>query len=97
MKISIVGQTPIYVSRERGELIKKRLANGIEYFDINGNMYKASTITAITYESDPSQYGHDVDAKRLAAPKHERATEESPGFLKFQAAKKALLNKFSVS
>ena len=95
MKISFIGQPPIYVSKERGETIQEQLMIGAKMFNIDGNTYAASTISAITKESAPSEWGRNSDAKRITAPKHERAEVDSPGFRKFKEARQRLNHRLS--
>lgn len=92
MKIAFFDGKPIYVSKERGEALQQQLMIGAKLIDIDGNLYNASSIKAVTKESDPSQWGHDVSKKRLNAAKHERASVDSVGYKKFLQMKHKLLH-----
>lgn len=91
MKITFIDQPAVYVSDERGEALKEQLMIGAKMLDIDGNLYSASSITAITKGSAPSEWGKTTDAKRITAPKHERAEEDSPGYKRYKQMRKAIL------
>jgi hypothetical protein len=88
MKITIIGNGPIFLDKERADAVKQAIINGQEYIDIDGNFIRCSSISAITDEDEPSKKFFLVGQspsknKRLEAPKG-----DGSGYKKFQEMKR---------
>lgn len=87
MKISFYDDQPVFVSKDRGEALQKQLIEGVELINIDGNLYKASSIKSVTQTErrtykTPSELGmpnlgdglNDKQRARLIAPVLESRT-----------------------
>lgn len=82
MKVTIIGQEPIYIDDEQGERLKLAIMRGVERVVINGDMYKASVITAVTHEEAPKVRNWLLEAGPVV--KHERARLDSIAIKRFK-------------
>ena len=90
MKVTIIGQEPIYIDEEQAERLKAAIGQGKEWLLIEGNLYKTSSITAIT-DGEPAGFRTLIgQSPRLSAPNSDRADGTGPGYQKYQNMRRKL-------
>ncbi len=90
MKVTLVGQEPLFIDNQKGQELMQLVARGVEYVVIDGNMYKTSTVTAIKAGNKPDfvQIGA---SPRLTRLEDRREDPTGDGYKKFLALKRSLL------